>query len=210
MPNNTNQTLFEQSVLLDEVKLKEGEILTGIIVENNYEEDPNSITVIEKSVETPRIVRMSDIAEYRYLPNPDYVEVRDVDLNPGDILVNRKEAKQMVLSVEQGRFIIRPTMERVNLKHEGKDFDVCIEANFKEDKETQDNYLIKTRKFANDKKRADMVFFTYKDMIESSVAPFENVTSMNNTTKISYKVKEKGTYVFYNSATKKAVVIVVE
>ena len=210
MPNNTNQTLFEQSVLLDEVRMKDGETLTGIIVENNYEEDPNCITVVEKSVETPRIIRMSDIAEYRYIPNSDYVEVRDVELNPGDILVNRNEAKQVMLSMEQSGFVVRPTMERVTLKHEGKDFEVCVEANFKEEKEMQDNYLIKTRKFTKDKKRRDWNYFTYKDMIESSVASYENVTSMNNTTKISYKVKDKGTYVFYNSTTKKAVVIVVE
>ena len=79
-----------------------------------------------------------------------------------------------------------------------------------DEKEAKDNYFIKTRTYENDKKRAGWFYFKYKDLIESSIQPNESGTSMNNTTKATYTVNSKGVYVFYNSNTKKAVVIVVE
>lgn len=209
VPNNPNQTVFEQSVLLDMVKMKNGDAHTGVIIENNYEENPNCLLIVEKTgeEETSTMLKMSDVVEYAYIPNPDYVEIRDIVLDSGQIQVNRNEALWVQLAEEKGKFIIYPEMERVSLTLEDKGLDVCIEANFKDSTENQDNYLILTRKFANDKKRADLSFFTFRDMIESNVSAYENVTSMNNTTKISFKITSKGLYVFYNSGTKKAVLI---
>ena len=212
VPNNPNQTIFEQSVLLDEVRMKDGEIHQGIIMENNYEENPNCLLLVKKvgEVETPVMLKMSDVMEYRNLPNPDYVEVRDILLNPGQILVNGNEAELVKLTEQSNGYVVAPAAKRVTLKHEGHNFEVCIQANFKDEKEAKDNYFIKTRTYENDKKRAGWYYFKYKDLIESSIQPNESGTSMNNTTKATYTVNSKGVYVFYNSNTKKAVVIVVE
>lgn len=212
VPNNPNQTIFEQSVLLDEVRMKDGEIHQGIIMENNYEENPNCLLLVKKvgEVETPVMLKMSDVMEYRNLPNPDYVEVRDILLNPGQILVNGNEAELVKLTEQSNGYVVAPAAKRVTLKHEGHNFEVCIQANFKDEKEAKDNYFIKTRTYENDKKRAGWYYFKYKDLIESSIQPNESGTSMNNTTKATYTVNSKGVYVFYNSNTKKAVVIVLE
>lgn len=212
VPNNPNQTIFEQSVLLDEVRMKDGEIHQGIIMENNYEENPNCLLLAKKvgEVETTVMLRMSDVMEYRNLPNPDYVEVRDILLNPGQILVNGNEAELVKLTEQSNGYVVAPAAKRVTLKHEGHNFEVCIQANFKDEKEAKDNYFIKTRTYENDKKRAGWYYFKYKDLIESSIQPNESGTSMNNTTKATYTVNSKGVYVFYNSNTKKAVVIVLE
>ena len=136
--------------------------------------------------------------------------MRDIQLNPGQILVNGNEAELVKLTEQQNGYVIAPAAKRLNLKLEGHDFEVCIQANFKDEKEAKDNYFIKTRTYENDKKRAGWFYFKYKDLIESSIQPNESGTSMNNTTKATFTVNSKGVYVFYNSNTKKAVVIVVE
>lgn len=211
VPNNPNQTIFEQSILLDEVTMKDGETHQGIIVEKNKEENPSCLLLVKKvgDVETTVMLRMSDVVEYSYLPNPEYVEKRDVELNPGQILVNDLEAEMVRLSEQTNGngYVVAQDAKRVVLKQEGHDFEICILANFKEEKEAKDNYFIKTREYQNDRKRAGLRYFKYKDLIESSIQPNEYGTSMNNTTKATYTVTSKGVYVFYNSSTKKAVVI---
>ena len=207
--NNPNQSIFEQSKLLDEIRTDDGKVYTGIITERNYELSNYCFVITMKTgdVESTQTVWMENVNEICKLPNPDYKEVRDIQLNPGQIMVNRNEAEQETLNEKDEKFVVVPTMKRLILKMEGKELDVDIEANFKNEKDVADNYFIKTKK---DKKRKDSFFFTYRDMIESALSPVETMTSMNNTTKMSYKVKDKGIYVFYNTNTKKAVVIVVE
>ena len=211
--NNPNQPLFEQSKLLDEIRTADGKVYTGIITERNYELANYCFVITMKTgdVESTQTIWMENVNEICKLPNPDYKEVRDIQLNPGQIMVNRNEVEQESMNEKDGKFVVVPTMKRLTLKMESKELDVDVEANFRSEKEAADNYFIKTKQFSKkDKKRRDSFYFTYRDMVESALAPIETSTSMNNTTKISYKVKDRGVYVFYNTTTKKAVVIVVE
>lgn len=212
--NNPNQSIFEQSKLLDEIRTNDdGKVYTGIITERNYELSNYCFVITMKTgdVESTQTIWMENVNEICKLPNPDYKEVRDIQLNPGQIMVNRNEAELETINENNGAFLVTPKMKRMALKLENKELVIDIEANFKNEKDATDNYFIKTKQFSNkDKKRKDSFYFTYRDMIESVLSPVETLTSMNNTTKISYKVKEKGTYAFYNSTTKKAVVIEVQ
>lgn len=212
--NNPNQSIFEQSKLLDEIRTNDdGKVYTGIITERNYELSNYCFVITMKTgdVESTQTIWMENVNEICKLPNPDYKEVRDIQLNPGQIMVNRNEAELETINENNGAFMVTPKMKRMALKLEDKELVVDIEANFKNEKDAADNYFIKTKQFSNkDKKRKDSFYFTYRDMIESALSPIETLTSMNNTTKISYKLKEKGTYAFYNSTTKKVVVIEVQ
>lgn len=210
--NNPDQSIFEQAKLLDEIRMKDGTIYTGIITEQNYEQMPYFFIMTMRSgdVETTASLRMKDVAEYGKIVNPDYREVRDVQLDPGQILVNGIEAESVRLTEQSNGYVVSPATKRVTLKHEGHKFEVCIQANFKDEEEAKDNYFIKTRTYENDKKRAGWYYLKYKDLIESSIQPNECGTTMNKTTKATYTVNSKGVYVFYNSNTKKAVVIVLE
>lgn len=210
--NNPDQSIFGQSKLLDKIKMKDGAVYTGIITEQNYEQMPYFfiMTMLSGDVETTVSLRMKDVAEYGKIVNPDYREVRDIQLNPGQILVNGNEAESVKLTEQSNSVIFAPTVKRIVLKQEGHSFEVCIQANFRDEKEAKDNYLIKTRSYENDKKRSGWHYFKYKDLIESSIEPIECGTSMNNTTKVVYPISSKGVYAFYNSNTKKAVIIVVE
>lgn len=210
--NNPNQSIFEQSVLLDEIRTTDGAVYTGIITERNYELANYCFVITMKTddVETTQTVWMENVKEICKLPNPAYKEVRDIQLNPGQIMVNRNEVDQETLSEQSGAFVVTPEMKRLTLKLEGKELAIDVEANFKNEKDATDNYFIKTKQFTKDRKRKDSFYFTFRDMIESAMTPTETTTSMNNTTKISYHITSKGLYVFFNSNTKKAVVINVE
>lgn len=210
--NNPNQSIFEQSVLLDEIRTNDGAVYTGIITERNYELSNYCFVITMKTddVESTQTVWMENVKEICKLPNPAYKEVRDIQLNPGQIMVNRNEVEQETLSEQSGAFVVTPEMKRLTLKFEGKELAIDVEANFKNEKDATDNYFIKTKQFAKDRKRKDSFYFTFRDMIESAMSPTETTKSMNNTTKMSYRVTSKGLYVFYNKNTKKAVVIVVE
>jgi len=210
--NNPNQSIFEQSMLLDEIRTNDGAVYTGIITERNYELANYCFVITMKTddVESTQTVWMENVKEICKLPNPAYKEVRDIQLNPGQIMVNRNEVDQETLSEQSGAFVVTPEMKRLTLKLEGKELAIDVEANFRNEKEATDNYFIKTKQFSKDRKRKDSFYFTFRDMIESAMSPTETTKSMNNTTKMSYRVTSKGVYVFYNSNTKKAVVIVVE
>lgn len=210
--NNPNQSIFEQSVLLDEIRTTDGAVYTGIITERNYELANYCFVITMKTddVETTQTVWMENVKEICKLPNPAYKEVRDIQLNPGQIMVNRNEVDQETLSEQSGAFVVTPEMKRLTLKLEGKELAIDVEANFKNEKDATDNYFIKTKQFTKDRKRKDSFYFTFRDMIESAMTPTETTKSMNNTTKMSYHVTSKGLYVFFNSNTKKAVVVNVE
>ena len=209
LKNNPDQSLFAQSELLDEIKLNDGSVCVGIITERNYEQEPFYYIVTTEAGDLVSF-RMDDIKEINHLPNPDYEEVRDVQLNKGQILVNGNDVEQVRLTEERCMFVIRPEMKSVRLKMDGPKMEIVVEANFKEEKETKDNHLIKTKKFTRDKKRSDLFFFGYKDIYKSRIDPIESSTSVNNTTKMIYPISSKGTYVLYNLASEKAIVIMVE
>lgn len=203
---NPKQPIIEQSKLLDSIKMKNGDVIKGIITEQNYETNPYFFIITMKSgnIET---LRFKEVAEYHKIPNPDYVEVRDIRLDKGHILVNGVNAEQVMLCEQQNVFLIRPEMKRVDLKLTGASLEIVIEANFNNEKESSDNYFIKTNKFTKDPKRANLNYFTNKDIIYSNIKSSETETNTSNTTRIVYHVKSKGMYVFYISSAKKAVLI---
>lgn len=210
--NNPNQSIFEQSPLLDEIQMKNGSVYKGIVTERNYEENLNYflITSLNGDVEYTTSLKMADVAEFRKLPNPDFKQVFDILLRPGDLVVNRNEVEKVKLTESNDKFEIKPDMKRLNLKRKGASLDLDVESNFKNNRDVQNYLLIRTHKITNDKKKTDYYEFSYADMIKSSLSPNEIVTSMNNTTKLSYLVNSPALYVLFNKETKEAVLINVE
>lgn len=210
--NNPNQSIFEQSPLLDEIQMKNGSVYKGIVTERNYEENLNYflITSLNGDVEYTTSLKMADVAEFRKLPNPDFKQVFDILLRPGDLVVNRNEVEKVKLTESNDKFEIKPDMKRLDLKRKGASLDLDVESNFKNNRDVQNYLLIRTHKITNDKKKTDYYEFSYADMIKSSLSPNEIVTSMNNTTKLSYLVNSPALYVLFNKETKEAVLINVE
>ena len=207
--NNPNQALFEQSQLLDEIVLKNGTIHKGIVTERNYEEALTYFLITESKngVEYTTSIKMDEVAEFCKTRNPAFKQVQDILLKAGDLVVNRKEVAYVELAEQDNHFEIMNDTTSLKLKGEKMPLDLAVEANFKDNKELQNWMLIKARKVEKTKKKAEHYEFDYADMVKNVLAPVEQVTSMNNTTKYAYLIKEKGMYVFFNKATKKAVLI---
>lgn len=210
--NNPNQSLFAQSPLLDEIGMKNGTVYKGIVTERNYEDNLNYFLITSKNgdVEYTTSLKMEEVAEYRKQPNPDYKPVYDILLKGGDMVVNRQEITLMEIPEVNDAFEILVDTTKTTLKMDGNALALDVEANFKNDKEAQDWILIRTRKVEKTKKKAEHHVFNYADMVKNSLSPVDVVTSMNNTTKFSYTIKEKGKYVFFNKNNKKAVLIEVD
>ena len=67
-----------------------------------------------------------DVEEYGKVVNPDYREVRDVQLNPGQILVNGNEAELVKLTEQQNGYVVAQTLKRVFLYQDSRDMEICI------------------------------------------------------------------------------------
>lgn len=210
--NNPNQTIFEQSPLLDEIQMKNGTVYKGIVTERNYENNMDYfiITSLNAGAEYTTSLKIEDVAEFRKLPNPDYKPVYDILLRPGDLVVNRNEVEIVKLQEEDDNFYISPDRKRLTLKRKGSSMNLEVESNFKNNRDVQNYMLIKTRKVTNDKKKKEYYEFSYIDMIKASIPSVEIVTSMNNTTKMIYHINVPALYVLFNKETKESVLINIE
>ncbi len=207
--NNPNQSLFEQSQLLDEIVLKNGSVLKGIVTERNYEDALSYFLLTRRNngVEFTTSIKMDEVAEFRKTKNADFKSIQDILLKVGDIVVNRKEVKLVEIRELDNHFEIVTDTAKLTLKGEKLPAGLTVETNFKDNKEAQNWLLIKARKVEKTKKIAEHHEFDYADMVNNVIQPDELTTTMNNTTKFRYKVAASGLYVFFNKATKKAVLI---
>lgn len=207
--NNPNQSLFEQSPLLDEIVMKDGSQHLGIVTERNYESELNYflLTSENNGVEYTTSIKMNDVAEFHKLSNSDYEPLQDILLKAGDIVVNREEVTMVELVEKESAYDILPEMEKNKITQGEDSLNLVIEANFEDAKEVQDWLFIKARKVEKDKKRINHYEFDYADMVKNVIAPSAMMTSMNNTTKMSYKLIGDGLYVFFNKKSGKAVLV---
>lgn len=210
--NNPNQGLFEQTQLLDEIILKNGTSHKGIVTERNYEDALTYFLITERNngVEFTTSIKMNEVAEFRKVKNIEFKQVQDILLKEGDVVVNREEVTLVELVEQDDHFEIMNDTASLKLTGEKLPMDLVVEANFKDNKETQNWMLIKARKVEKNKKKVEHYEFDYADLVKNVLLPIELVTSMNNTTKYAYDIKEKGLYVFFNKSTKKAVLIEVD
>lgn len=210
--NNPSQNLFEQSPLLDEIVLKNGTVHKGIVTERNYEDALSYflLTSQNNGVEFTTSLKMDDVAEFRKVVNPEFKQVQDILLKGGDMVVNREEVVLVPLTEQDNHFEIMSDTTKYVLKGDKLPLDLIVEANFMDNKEIQNWMLLKTRKVEKTKKIAEHYEFDYADMVKNVLQPTELVTSMNNTTKFVFPIKEKGLYVFFNKSSRKAVLIGVE
>ena len=89
---NPNQTLLEQSDLIDIVQMKNGSSHRGVIFERNYSESDeitNDYLLIQLDNGTTMSLNLADIVEYRKEKNPSYKPVTDIELADGEASINR-------------------------------------------------------------------------------------------------------------------------
>ena len=178
---NPNQSLFEQSPLLDVVCIKKDED-TGIIVEQNY------------------------VTETRKKANPDYKPLTDVIVGKGEILVNRKESAKAVIEKQEGLLIVDTASRATVLSADSIGGMLIVE---KQNESSAYRPILLKLVLMKVKGKGFCNVFTYEDLVTNGVHPQESVVSVNGTLKLSYAVG-KGKYILYDPQGQSGIFLSIE
>lgn len=209
---NPNQSITEQSELLDVVQLKDGGQLKGIIFERNYvgESAAGNYLLIQLQNQTTQSIKLDDVAEYRREPNPNYDPVYDILLREGEIVINREEVVRQTATERNSLICIAADSCKTVIAKTAPETQIVLEAHFNSELMSQYIKLIKVTQLADKKKKSSCYGFTFEDLVKSAIPPTDIVTSINNTTKIVYMVKDAGLYTIYDPQTKMAIPLRIE
>lgn len=202
---NPNQTLFEQSELLDVIKLKKGGLMKGVIIEQNFgnDNDAENYLLLQTEDGATQSVRLMDIEEYRKETNPEYAPVFDILLNPGELVINRQQAHEVKVYESEGYILLpKDSIPSISVKPESL---VVIETRFASTYQGQTLNLVKVKKIPGRKKRESFSGFTFEDVVKNEIRPVKVETSINQTTRFEYELKIPGLYVIYNPQNKTAI-----
>lgn len=208
---NPNQTLFEQSELLDIVQLKNGRSYKGIIFERNYS-DTDTISNDYLLIQTENgseSISLADVLEYRKVPNPGYKPLTDVFLEEGEFMVNRN--KVIPQSVEEYKNIIRFDIDSITvvIPAQKSSTEIIVESKFSDDIQATQLKLIKVKKYYDKKEKKEIFGLSYEDIVKEGIPPQKVETSINDITKIIFTV-ENGIYSLYNPSKKEMILFKIE
>ena len=197
--------------MLDIINTKNGDIIKGIIIEQNYsnKKDTENYFLIQQLSGSIQSVKLSDITETLKEENPDYSPQYDILLNKDEVVINRqkafvvnvKESNDEVLldSIPQNMIIPKATnggtkisLEYLNPGDPNVEFYQMVKVQTKKDK--------KNVKY----------FFTYRELVNASYRPTKIETSINNTTKVDYSIWGEGIFALYDSKKKHAIPFVIK
>ncbi|MDR1004708.1 MAG: hypothetical protein LBL97_06865 [Prevotellaceae bacterium] len=203
---NPNQTLFEQSDLIDIVQLKNGSLHKGIIFERNYSDADtisNDYLLIQHENGSTESIDLADVLEYRKERNPLYRPLTDVLLQDGEFMVNRMLTKPQMTKEEENVICVRVDSIQTIISASHPTTEIVIETQFANSNQATQLKLVKVKKDYGRKR--NIPGFTYEDIVKTTLQPNEIVTSINGTTKIVYAVSDSDIYAIYNPENKKVI-----
>lgn len=211
---NPNQSIFEQSPLLDVVTCKNGTPpIKGIITEQNYlsNSDEQNYIIVRQEGDIISSIKISDIKNVRKEDNGDkYVPKYDILLSEGDVVVNRGEVVFVNVKENESRIVLDSISRKVTIPvGKGGVTEICVEYR-------NSNYInvemFQLVKLTTMKVKKDTIYsFTYKDLASDAVYKATSIeTSKNKTTKAVYKVDHSGKFALYDSKSKRAIPVIVK
>lgn len=209
-PINPNQSLFEQSPLIDIVKTNYAEY-RGVIIEQNYSSKKDNENYVLISLESGAIqsVKVSDIVETMKEENKLYSPKFDIVLNPDEVVVNRLPVEYVKVAEVAGVLAIDSLSHKVIIQKDNlKPTQIIVESNLSNGKNIDMWQLVKVTKLASKKKTTYQ--FTYKDLVNSEIHAKKIEKSVNNTTRMEYQVDLAGVYALYDAQGKRAIPIIVK
>lgn len=209
-PINPNQSLFEQSPLIDIVKTNHAEY-RGVIIEQNYSSKKDNENYVLISLESGAIqsVKVSDIVETMKEENKLYSPKFDIVLNPDEVVVNRLPVEYVKVAEVAGVLAIDSLSHKVIIQKDNlKPTLIIVESNLSNGKNIDMWQLVKVTKLASKKKTTYQ--FTYKDLVNSEIHAKKIEKSVNNTTRMEYQVDLAGVYALYDAQGKRAIPIIVK
>lgn len=204
---NPNQSLFEQSPLLDVIRTKNGNLLKGIITEKNYTTGKDAVDyfTITPDNGSPNTIKIADIMETMREVNPSYSPLTDIVLETGDIRVNRK--KTTIVNATQTNSEFRfDKVDGVAINKGSNDSTPVTIEYVSNSVGNAEQFQIVKLKPITDKKITSYVF-TYEDIVNSAYHAKNVTTSVNNVTKAEYMLNGTGNYALFDSKSKKVVFI---
>ena len=201
---NPNQTLFEQSALIDIVFLKDGTTKRGIIVERNYSTDRGYIVIEDESGLQQQSIALSDVVEYRKERNGKYAPQTDIALGVGEYAVNRIPAYSIAakeISQERATIIyFAPDSIRTTIEADKQSVvTVTIEAKLAPGNSASQFTLVRADGYSDKKHQQGFYGFTFEQLVKDAILPIGDVTvSTNGITKWAYSLTKSGVYALYD------------
>ena len=194
---NPNQTLLEQSDLIDIVQMKNGSNHRGIIFERNYSEN-NNITndylLIQLDNGTTMSINLADIVEYRKEKNPNYKPITDIELAKDEAAINRNVS--MLMPTEEVSGIVTVNTDSLKIAVFSS-IPQTITAEFNMDNaKAQQLKLVRIRKYQDKKAKNTYYGFTFEDMVKNAILPKSVETSVNGNSKLEYTLPNGGTGIY--------------
>lgn len=207
---NADQTLLQQSPLIETIVLKTGEGITGLIKEQNFDVDDGkgySIMTVEQADGSSRIVPHVDVKEILRKPNPDYVPLFDKELAADSImLLNDREVKFAELKFNKKKTELRVA-----------NLDSCLIGLMLD--EVKDGKFIFEVKNINDmagfelvplyekgKKKKVEWGFTTQERYENAIRPEQKSVNSKEVLKMTFVVTKPGLYLLYQPKQKRGIV----
>ncbi len=209
---NPDQTLYEQSELLDIIRLKNGSLMKGIIIEQNFnnKESSKDYLLLQKENGTIQSIKLADIEEYRKETNQQYHPKFDILLNEGELVINRQPTNILHIKEQGNHILIAQDTCRVFIKGQTEQTLVVIETRFATSKQTKSLNIVKVKEFTARRKKDSFKGFSFEDIVKNNIQPLKVETSINQTTRFEYNISEKGLYVIYNPQEKTAIPFKIE
>lgn len=205
---NPNQTLIEQSPLLDIFVLKTKKRLEGVIIEQFFgsNELPGYLLILKKDGKTEKVAHR-ELAETRRVINPDYKMLTDVILSPDEIQIDRKPAKEALTEEADDFIVFLPESDSTVVQLDSIRGKLILEANFRDQHDADDLMLMRLR--LNTSGEKELHGFTYKNLVNFGIRCSGKEISPNQTIKLTFPIKSKGHYAVYMGKKKRAYLCVI-
>lgn len=206
---NPNQTLLEQSDLIDIVQLRNGGTHRGVIFERNYsdsDEITNDYLLIQLESGATMSVNLADIVEYRKEKNPKYKPITDIVLEEGQAAINRNVVS--LLPTKEISGIVTVDMDSLKLNISPSNPQIIFAEFQMDNAKAQQLKFVKIRKYYDKKAKSNYYGFTFEDMVKNTIFPKSVETSVNGISKIEYAIPigTTGIYGVYNPLINKIVI----
>lgn len=208
---NAEQNIFEQSMLLDVVNVKNASPVSGIIIEQNYAsgKDTDNYILIQQESGIIQSVKMSDITTISKERNAKYAPKQDIILAAGEVYVNGQKVEPAKVAAKKGVNTLEKPMPVV-LKR-GANALTRIEVQYSASTIGQNVEAFRVVSLKQSGKNEKAVYsFTDEALIESVYRPSEISTSVNQTTTAVYNLNGDGGFVLYDAKAKKGYCILVK
>lgn len=210
-PVNPNQTIFEQSELLDLVRTKKQGNIRGIIIEQNYSSrfDTDNYILIRQESGSIQSVKIADIVETCKEQNPKYTPKLDIILKDGEVVVNRRHCKYVDIK-ETKDVLVLDSLGNKLIFEKSKDgaTPITVEYRLLSGSNVETFQLVRLTKAQV--KKSTVYTFSYRDLVNNIYRPRNIETSVNHTTKAEYFINGTGEYVLYDAKNHKGIPFVVK